>query len=140
MKTLMSILTITAIAVLYSTGAFVTPSTQTATEFVALTDTDMAQRVGGPWTSELASWGQGHPPECSLSTGCFGSAEVTHDRYRCVPCDNRNDSAYTQIDAAAKTKYWCVFDNWKEIQRCRTESAIIDRMRHCDNYQGACGS
>ncbi len=140
MKTLQAILSISAVALLYGIGAFVTPGTQVSAELVTLTDTTLAQRVGGPWTSVIAVWGDpSQMPSCSLSN-CTGQGVVRHDRYKCVPCNDSNASAYTQIDAAEQTKYWCVFKDWKGVRSCKTHSRTIDWMRHCDNYQGACGS
>ena len=140
-KITLALLAIVAVAALYSTGAFI-PETNgmadTVAGLIVLNDTEMAQNVGGPWTSEIDEWGNGEYASCHIDNCPDHTFEYTHDRYSCVPCDEDHESKYNSITVVKVTTSWCD-DFFVEGIRCDYESAATDWWSSCDNYQGACG-
>lgn len=138
MKTLFFTLAIVATAALYGTEFFVPQSPDTVEGLVVLSNTEMSQRAGGRWTDQLISFGSDQSANCSVANCPDGTFTYTHSRYRCVPCDNPHDSAYTSTSMPKETTSWCD-DYWTDqYPRCDYESYVTAWWSSCDAYQGAC--
>ena len=140
MRTAVFIFTIAAIAVVYSTGAFILDTNGVADTFAGLpvlNDAEMAQRIGGPWTHEIASEPSGDYASCSISNCPDNTYIWTHARYRCVPCNDSSQSAFKSVVMPKVTTSWCD-DYGVEGIRCTFELATADWHYSCIFFQGPC--
>lgn len=144
----MSILAIAVIATIYSTGAFV-PQThgveKTVAGLEALSDAEMTQQVGGPWTSKFIKWSSGEYADCQIYNCPDDTYLYNHTKYGCKACENDFDSKYNTIRRPLVTKSWCddyYVEWWREgveEPRCDYESSTEKWYYPCDDQYGACG-
>ena len=136
----LSLLAIVAVAAIYSTGAFI-PETNGMADTVAgltvLNDAEMAQQVGGPWTSQLAAEANGSYASCAVDNCPDNTYSRTHARYRCVPCNTSWQYAFTSVVSPKVTTSWCD-DFGVEGIRCDYKSTTTEWQYSCISFQGPC--
>lgn len=140
MKTLLSILAIAAIGALCGTGASVSSTPDTVDGFVVLNDTELSQRTGGADTSVIDTWWEGYLASCSLVDCSPVIYYYYPDIYKCVPCNDYNESAYQDIEVDWKIKTSCYMTTLNGDPICKVLREVLDTKDSCDDYLGACGS
>ena len=154
MKTIAYVSAFAIALLIYSSGAFV-PETQGITEtdtvlgLVVLSDTDLAQHVGGNWEGYpvLKSKGGGEADcnigNCGTKDDCLLNRTVSKKaRYKCKTCPTgfwaRFISKYERVFVQQNKVTWCSWNHETETCDKKRTGTGTASWTSCENPLGMC--